>query len=687
VYDPRARSGAFDIEGTTLALAPLAEELAPGSTLDGTASIRIEGTLAGGRLAVATGETSLRDVRLNGELIGSGTATARLENDDVTGEVELGQIDRYVSISKIAIDLGDKTVAGQVEASNLSIKSLVAIGLPYAEDLSYDTERSLRAVDGGVNFGASVSGTFEDPNVAVETLEARNLTYDGKRLGDLIATGGYEAGGYRLASLTFTGPIGDIGAQGALTQAGALTAEVDHVRVDLARLGEVIPSLAGRTGVIEASANLGGTLEEPTLIGTLNASGVLANPALNSDQGLRVDLDTITADRKTGIHAEGDFFYRGFTGKLVADTAAPALFGEVIPRPTEATLTLANRPLTEVASLMDGLDEKRTTGTVGGVAVLKQAPGGAAQLSGRIEAKGELAIAGLEDTLKNLDASVALQGTNLVLVVNGQPSRGGTLASTTTLDLGDPIKLASEVAAQGAGPVLARPVDAKIDLSGIAIRQKFPNDPKALLSGGFINGNVDGTVTVKGAMTSPLVAGNLEVTGADTQIPAVQSQPGGSGQSFVDPSFNLRIRLNDPAHVRSATADLNLLGGGTIKGKLSALDVNSRLNVEKGSIRLPGGRVVLEQGGTIDVSYDGRNEDGAEAQVNLEGRTSVTAQSASGTIQRYDINLVVRGDLLKDGGLVLNATSDPGDLSQDRILALLGATDTLNVLNTGTDRG
>ncbi|RYG30656.1 hypothetical protein EON81_24505, partial [bacterium] len=337
--------------------------------------------------------------------------------------------------------------------------------------------------------------------------------------------------------------------------------------------------------------------------------------------------------------------------------------------------------------LMDGLDATRTSGTVGGVAVLKQAPGGAAQLSGRIEAKGELAVEGLEDTIKKLDASMTLRGTDLVLVVNGQPSRGGTVASTTTLDLGDPLKLAGDIAQQGPGPVLARPLESKIDLTGVVVRQSFERDAKALLSGGFINGNVSGAVTVKGRMNAPLVAGSLDISGADTTIPTVQSQPGGGGESFVDPSFDLRVRLTDPAHVKSATADLNLLGGGRIGGKLSALDITSRLNVEKGSIRLPGSNVILEQGGTIDVAFDGRNESGAEALVNLEGRTAVTAQSPSGTIQRYDINLVVRGDLLKDGGLVLNATSDPGDLSQDRILALLGATDTLNVLNTGTDRG
>lgn len=686
-YDPRARSGAVDVEGKGLALAPLAEELAPGSTLDGTAGFRIEGTLAGGRLAVASGEADFRDVKLNGEVLGNGSADARLEGGKVTGNAEIGQINRFVRVSEIAVDLDAKTVAGDVEASNLSIKSLVAIGMPYAKEIDPQTERELRTLDGGVFLAAKVTGDLRHPDVEVETLEARNVTYGDKPVGTFMASGGYVAGDVRVASLTVDGPIGNLRAEGSLVDSGTLMAEIDPVRIDIAKLGDFVPALAGRTGTVDASFTLGGTRDAPDLRGTLNARGILADPTQPEDRGLRVDLDTITASGAGGVSVEGDFFYRGFQGKLVGSAAAPpSVFGAGPARSTEATFTLARRPLAEIASLFDGLDEKRTSGDVSGVAVFKQDPGEAARLSGRIEAKGELALVGVPDTLKAMEASLALDGTRLVLLLNGQPSKGGKLATTATVDLGDPAQLIAEIAKEGTGPILARSLDAKLDLDAVAVRQDFPKGPAALLSGGSINGDVAGTITAKGPLRSPLVAGRITVSGLNTKVPTVQAREGGSGEALVDPRFDLRILLANPAQVQSATANLQLLGGGQIKGRLSALNVESRLNVEKGTIRLPGGLVRLEQGGTIDVAYDGKSSEGAQAQVNLEGRTAVTAQSPGGTTQRYDVNLTVRGDLLKEGGLVLSATSDPSDLSQDRILALLGGTDALNVLNSGTSQ-
>ncbi|CAN5378208.1 hypothetical protein BH11ARM2_BH11ARM2_02990 [soil metagenome] len=686
VYDPQARSGALDIEAKGLELSPLAAELAPGSTLDGTASLKIEATLAGGQVAAANGDASFQNVRFNGELLGNGAADAKLEGNVVTGNAEVGQINRYVRVSEVAVDRNAKTVQGDVEASNLSVKSLVAIGLPYANEIDYQTERDLRSLDGGVFLAAHVSGDLDRPDVNVETLEARNVTYGEKPLGTLTASGDYTDGNARVAALNIEGPIGSLRGQGRLAESGTLLAEIDPIRIDLARLGDVIPALAGKTGTVDASFTVGGTRDEPTLRGTLNGQHILANQSQKEGRGLRVDLDTISASAKDGVDVEGSFFYRGFQGKLAATTTAPALFGESAPRPTEATLTLSRRPLAEIASLMDGLDPKRTTGDIGGVAVLKQAPGGVAQLSGRIEAKGELAFQGVPDTLKDLDSSLTLKGTQLVFMLNGMPSKGGSVASSAILELGNPTDFVSDFAKGGVASILTRSLDAKVDLKDVLVKQNFPKDPNAFLSGGSLNGAINGTLTAKGPLSGPLIAGNLSVGGVDTQVPTLQPKTGGSGQILVDPKFDLRIALANPARVRSATADLQLLGGGKITGQLSALDVNSRLSVEKGTIRLPGGLVRLEQGGTIDVTYDGRSNQDAEAQVNLEGRTGVTAQSSAGTIQRYDIHLTVRGDLLKDGGLVLNATSDPSDLSQERILSLLGATDALSVLNTGTSQ-
>jgi hypothetical protein len=62
-------------------------------------------------------------------------------------------------------------------------------------------------------------------------------------------------------------------------------------------------------------------------------------------------------------------------------------------------------------------------------------------------------------------------------------------------------------------------------------------------------------------------------------------------------------------------------------------------------------------------------------EVDLIGRTQVTAQSFTGIVERYDITLTIRGDLLSENGLQLRAQSDPPDLSSDRILAILGQGD------------
>jgi hypothetical protein len=118
-------------------------------------------------------------------------------------------------------------------------------------------------------------------------------------------------------------------------------------------------------------------------------------------------------------------------------------------------------------------------------------------------------------------------------------------------------------------------------------------------------------------------------------------------------------------------------------GTLAAPDVRASLEVERGTLSLPGGRVRLEQGGTVNVLFQsGTGEPIARADVDLEGRTSLTALRFGSTYERYEITLGVRGDLLSEAGLNLSASSDPADLSRDRILALLGRTDLLEAIGT-----
>jgi hypothetical protein len=111
-----------------------------------------------------------------------------------------------------------------------------------------------------------------------------------------------------------------------------------------------------------------------------------------------------------------------------------------------------------------------------------------------------------------------------------------------------------------------------------------------------------------------------------------------------------------------------------LTGNLASPNLVSNLEVARGNVRLPNARITIEPGGTLVVTY--RAGTGgttvSRVEVDLVGRTQITAQSFTGIVERYDVTLTIRGDLLAENGLQLTAQSDPNDLSSDKILAILG---------------
>jgi len=127
---------------------------------------------------------------------------------------------------------------------------------------------------------------------------------------------------------------------------------------------------------------------------------------------------------------------------------------------------------------------------------------------------------------------------------------------------------------------------------------------------------------------------------------------------------------------------MTLAGQGTLKGTLDNPKMQAVVTLEKGSVRLPAALLRLDQGGTVKIDYGIQSPRAASAVVDLEGNTSVTASRYGDLdVQRYDISLAIKGDLLQDKGLNLTASSDPPDLSQERIMGILGETDLLQSLS------
>jgi hypothetical protein len=242
----------------------------------------------------------------------------------------------------------------------------------------------------------------------------------------------------------------------------------------------------------------------------------------------------------------------------------------------------------------------------------------------------------------------------------------------------DDIERMVETVQMGLGNrLLQNPVSGRLSIENLAIQQTLFGDNR-------IAGVVNSQVAIDGTLGSPMLSGTTTVSGGDVTLAGLADAPTTLRVPLVNPRFDLNVQLSDPARLRSTGADLYLLGQAVLTGSLALPDLQADLFLDRGSIRLPLARITLEQGGTVEVRYtQGQFDTFATVLVDMEGRTALTVPRLGDILERYEIDLRIRGDLMRDGGLLLTAQSDPPDLTQDRILALLGHGDIITMVAAG----
>ena len=242
-------------------------------------------------------------------------------------------------------------------------------------------------------------------------------------------------------------------------------------------------------------------------------------------------------------------------------------------------------------------------------------------------------------------------------------------------------------------------VDGTLAASRFGIYQSF-------LQGAYLQATIDTAkepIKIAGTFTKPKISGNIDFDGVKTILPTLNPTKSGSEESSFDPQFDLTFATKSPINIKSSLAEINAKGNGSLTGSLSDLKANGELTVESGNLFLPGGNVKLTPDGTVTLRYQSTSLNGAQLIANLHGETSLTALKNGLSPERYDISLDIKGNLLSKGAstqnpqdrkpgdsrndeLELTAVSTPGDLSQDRILQLLGRTDLLtNILQSGVN--
>ncbi|AIE85174.1 translocation/assembly module TamB domain-containing protein [Fimbriimonas ginsengisoli] len=687
-YNIERKQGTADLTATALALQTIVPKLSTAVSVDGNAGGVLHASFGSGGFTSLVASGKIQDVALNETKIGDGLWNVSFDGKLYKGYVGVGSPEGYVELNDLIFNPATSEASGQALMNNAKLSDLVAITSRYFPDLSYDVIDALRATSGTVNVAAMFSGTQKSPTLNVQTLEASNLRYRDVPLGTLTSSFGLSNDKWDVRKFALAGGAIAANASGTVDQRGDVDLSGDLPSVALADAGRIFPQLAGQTGTATVSFSATGPVATPNINVSLLADGLMRAPGQDPNRALHLDLlgKVMGADKRLTL--DGVYSYRGFDGKIQA--SSPFEMPGRIPEGgrAEATVTLAPRKLEQIAEMFDGLDPVRTKGTIQGKITATGTSndltfGGDISLSADSvgflipakEAGAKPTV--VDDWFKNVQAKLELDGKALRLTANGDSSRSGSVTANVSTPVDELRRLAQTLQSGGLGALLDNPLAGSVQLQKLAVKQNFESKT-------YVAGTADGTIDIAGTIRQPRLAGTIALSKVDSVLPTFQPSEGASGGAAVDPNFDLRLTLADAARLRTTAADLTVLGGGRVTGSLSSPIVRSTLEVETGSIQLPAAKVRLEQGGTVALNY-APAPGGAFASLDVDiiGRTGITALRYGDVFERYDITLGVRGDLLKEGGLILTAESDPPDLTQDRILALLGQTDLLGTTISG----
>ena len=680
-YQPKGGIGDAQIEYSGLNLAEFGAEVSSKFTISGSATGRVSVALKDNRVRDAKSRTDFTGLVLNRAPFGAGTVNAAYDGETVTADGSIGQIDRYIAVTDAEYSVKSHLVSGAVAVSQLQAEDLAALAGPATETLTYDQRKLIEEARGSVSLGATISGNAKDPDVQLDVLEATGLRLANTDFGTVTLAGTRTAEEIILTKAVLDGPVAKVNATGKLVNDGPIAIDGEVRDLVISSLKSLYPSVANITGKVNVPFVVSGTTGKPELTASVETEGLLQKPGDPRDLAMDISLDRVSVSESTatggGIEIGGVWKYRGFQGAITA--ATPLKFPFEIPADGKisASVTLGQRPLKDIAELSDTLDPTRTDGFIQG---LVKGTGTLNKIDwlGNIDLMApKLAFRGNDIQLQDVAVNALVDSSQASVKVSANHSGGGSLTGELATRSDSFTAVLEKVKAGEWRSLLDSELTGLLTVTDFRHRQK-------LGSGQSISGRATGQITVSGPARSPLIAGDLNLFDIDGTVPAIDASGKASEPPIIDPRFNVNVNLANPARLRAATADLSILGTVGINGRFTAPMVASVLTVEKGAIRLPGGLIRVGQGGSVRFDYVGGQDAPPSLVLDVDGRTSVVTAVTGTSLERYDVLISITGDLLKEGGLNFEATSDPPGLSQDRIIGLLGQTDLLSTFGSDT---
>lgn len=691
-------------------------------------------TFDGNGFKLGSGEGQLNNVSVNETPLGSGDWKFTANGTSVKGDAFVGGLASSVDLSGITYQLNTKEIGGNVWLRNAPVQDLYKILKPYMPAENLQLISLLERTSGTLGLSADLGGTVESINLNNGSFLAENLaitTGEGTSVvtrpaGTIKAAFDREGKRWDIDSLTWLGgPVG-IDAKGAFTESGNMSIDGRIEDLDLSYLSLYDSTFANLVGKIDSDFRLSGTTSNPLL----QASPVTDNKAItflpqttsatevkagenkgiptpgigfltevdDPDSDNPIDKKLVLANPLNfsfneltisnwsrnggGLSGQANIDFEGYGGTLEFGMPFRFPFDLVPGAPVTAKLLVKNREIKDISQLTAIFDPAQSLGNVFGQFEVSGTKESLVTVGGVQLDASKLVLREGGQEFQDVKANVELLPQQLVTNLTGSSASGGNLAVEAKAQIPTLDEILRQFRAGNIAEILNSPVTGTVITRDLAAKLKLGTDGNA-------ESVLTSDLTLGGTIKEPEIKGEVKLANSAIVMPSEFPAADASGSLAINPEFDVKLSTVTPARFKSSTAEIDMIGGGTIQGDLTALEANALLRVSRGVLRLPTTRVTLEPGGTIQPSFNLSNGSSeARLDVEIEGKTRVVAASRYGEgAQRYDITLDVRGDLLKDGGLALTATSDPADLNQDEILALLGQVNLIEGIASGVQSG
>jgi len=620
------------------------------------------------------------DVLLNRALVGSGTASLEMRDGVWRAGAEVGQLTGFISVTDLVYRTEDDSLAMKLESLNFPLETFTAALSNSFEALDLEWQERILGAKGTVTAAATIHGPAIGPDLELNSLQVNNLVFAGRSAGDLTVSGSKSGSVWTIQDAKWQDDAALVGAKGSYDESGSVAIDTTISNFDLSWLQTLSPDFPKTSGTVEGVVKLFGTPDDLQASGSVGTQGMSVQTGDEAKLPIALLLEQF--DLKGGLFsANGTFSIDDFSGRIEAHAPVAALGRSPDERPPNepnpwAKLTLAPRELKDIARDATGIDFTRSSGEVSGEVLVEWQPKGAF-LDGVVNFSGpQVYFKNFEQGILNPRFTVGLKGQTITLTGQGDGSAGGRIG----------INLSAQAPEQLRFNQPLEDLLAQVGIEGAVIGHNINatyTDPKSKARSTV---SMDVDARIAGTALSPVLSGKITTGSGDLAIPAEFQQGGTKPDWLIDPiiqNFRVETAPNTALRVRTADASMDILGGLNLRGSAAVPTVTGDFEVEKGLIKLPTARVNVEPGGRLALTYESRPDGTVNSRldVNLVGRTAITARRFDDQIERYDITLEMNGNLLVENGLRMQASSDPPDLSNDQILGLIGQKSLLEAIN------